>query len=743
MQLFAGDSGTFEVQPRGAFRAGDPISFTTTYTAGVYGMDEIGGLRICMRLATDLPTPDFEHPGHPAYTTLECPDGVDANLSYEPMGGVRPWYRTFVIRFRNALKPGESVVLRYGDTRFGGNGLRMQTFCEESFNFLCLVDMFGTNKFQPCPAEQDIAVIPNEPVALRVHAPSTTKPGGACNIRVTAVDKWHNPCPVPKGRVSITDENGAALMKPVASDGATMPLDVMGYAPASEGFHRVTATLEESELTGTSNPVCCGAAAPRFWGDLHGQSEETVGTNSARSYFRFARDAACVDICSHQGNDFQITHAFWLHINKLTEQFDTPGTFLAVPGYEWSGNTHVGGDHNVYYRSEGEAIFRTHKALIADKSIPFTDAPRINDLFDKLRDKGDNVVVNAHVGGRHADLAVGDDPAIRKSVEIHSAWGTFEWLLHQAMDLDMVVGVVCASDDHHGRPGASYPGASLFGTTGGLTCYIMPRLNRDNLFNAMRCRHHYGTTGSRMFLDVSLSGRSPVFVRDEDGGDTYLAAPQAIMGDVVRTAETELTLDVRMAGTAPLQRIDLYDGTTLVESYRPNPASKEDRRVRVLWHGAECRGRKRTTVWDGSLKVTGNEITRMAPVNFHNPDTLPVLTPGGEVVWMSYTAGNFAGLDLWLKEPARGTISMATAQVDWSVALERLGDLDSIDLGGEGRMLTVCRMQETPEVRDLEHSYSISLSAKPRQRLYVCVTQEDGHRAWSSPIYLSRHPSDD
>jgi hypothetical protein len=62
--------------------------------------------------------------------------------------------------------------------------------------------------------------------------------------------------------------------------------------------------------------------------------------------------------------------------------------------------------------------------------------------------------------------------------------------------------VVCNSDGHKGRPGASYPGASTFGAYGGLTCFLTGELTRDGIFDALRRRHHYGTTGTRMFLDV-------------------------------------------------------------------------------------------------------------------------------------------------------------------------------------------------------------------------------------------------
>ena len=87
-------------------------------------------------------------------------------------------------------------------------------------------------------------------------------------------------------------------------------------------------------------------------------------------------------------------------------------------------------------------------------------------------------------------------------MEIHSAWGTFEWLLTDGFDLGHRSGVVCNSDGHKGRPGASYPGASSFGAYGGLTCFLTNELTRDSLFDCQRRRHHYGTTGTRMHLDV-------------------------------------------------------------------------------------------------------------------------------------------------------------------------------------------------------------------------------------------------
>ena len=66
-----------------------------------------------------------------------------------------------------------------------------------------------------------------------------------------------------------------------------------------------------------------------YWSDMHGQSGETIGTNTAEDYFTFARDLAFLDIAAHQANDFQITDSFWLELNALTSAFDEPGP---VPG---------------------------------------------------------------------------------------------------------------------------------------------------------------------------------------------------------------------------------------------------------------------------------------------------------------------------------------------------------------------------------------------------------------------------
>ena len=170
----------------------------------------------------------------------------------------------------------------------------------------------------------------------------------------------------------------------------------------------------------------------------------------------------------------------------------------------------------------------------------------------------------AHVGGRYADLNYAHDGRVERSVEVHSSWGTFEWLLHDAFDKGYRVGVVCHSDDHKGRPGATRPGASTFGAVGGLSCYFMPELTRDALFEALRKRRHYGTTGTRIFLDLHGAFDADVTGFSEDpqlGPTEEHPTREARMGDIIRPGSVPMKLSAEVIGTAPIERLDVLHGT--------------------------------------------------------------------------------------------------------------------------------------------------------------------------------------
>ncbi len=85
------------------------------------------------------------------------------------------------------------------------------------------------------------------------------------------------------------------------------------------------------------------------------------------------------------------------------------------------------------------------------------------------------------------------------------------------------------------------------------------------------------------------------------------------MGDIARVADGEVELAIEVVGSAPIERLDIYDGLDLIETVRPYGAADLGARVRLVYEGAEYRGRARTTTWDGSLTVEGNEASCAPP----------------------------------------------------------------------------------------------------------------------------------
>jgi hypothetical protein len=743
--------GRAEISPAGRFEAGSHASFTLTYTAGVFGIDDSGSLRICFRFASDQGTPQFDDPAGANYCTVEASNGAVLQVRWDPKANVRPWDRTLWIKVvRGYLKEGERIVVRFGVTDHGGPGMRLQTFCEDTFEFRVLADPIATFNFQPLPEQPMIAIVPGKPERFVAVIPTRRRPGETFALKVKGEDRWGNPSDqcAETFRLEATGPI-AGLPETITLTPGAFALEVPGLSVAEPGTVSIILRDAAGAAVFETNPLIVeDTQLVHFWADLHGQSEETIGTGSAEAYFAFARDRAFVDACGHQGNDFQISDAFWDELNRITGRFDEPGRFVALPGYEWSGNTSLGGDRNVYFPSEGRTIRRSSHALIEGSDTDGTDCLTAKDLFEAFaREDEDDVVCFAHCGGRYADIGYAHDGRFERSVEVHSSWGTFEWLLHDALDLGYRVGVVTNSDGHKGRPGASYPGAGKFGAIGGLSCYLMEELSRPALLDALRKRHHYGTTGGpggRTIID--LKARFPA------GGTLYHddpalfpaseghAATEALMGDIVHLAEGDFTLDVSVASNAAIERIDIFNGRTLVETVRPYGEADLGARIRVLWEGAEYRGRFREVVWDGSARFEGNAIVAAEPVNFLNRDKTLQRDGSNGLSWKALTTGNFGGFDVVLESGADGVLKFETPLVSFELPVADIGFEDTVfDASGDlPRFVTAFRLPETNPHRGFSVSHAVALKPAGDNPIYVRVTQEDGTRAWTSPIYVYR-----
>jgi hypothetical protein len=305
--------------------------------------------------------------------------------------------------------------------------------------------------------------------------------------------------------------------------------------------------------------------------------------------------------------------------------------------------------------------------------------------------------------------------------------------------------VVCHSDDHKGRPGATRPGASHFGAIGGLTCYLMPDLTRASLFGALRRRYHYGTTGTRLFLSVTGTFETPVAVFDEDPAfapPRTRSATRVLMGDIVQPDVASMQLHVEAVGSAPIERIDLFYGKELARTVRPFTATEIGRRIRVMWQGAEYRGRGREVLWQGTLVIEGGQFERAEPVNFLNPENpLDVQDPGKRLAWRSVTTGNMAGIDLLLADGRAEELRLDTNLVSGRFMAADIGFEDLVlPAGGLGRQIRLFRLPDHLPHR-VVFVHDVTFTGPADLPVFVRVTQEDGHQAWSSPIYLIAPPA--
>jgi len=644
---------------------------------------------------------------------------------------------------RGFLREGDTITVRFGDRRQDSPGMRVQTFVEPTFEFRVLVDAFATYNYVALPVQPTVSVVAGAPAIWKAVLPTLRRCGEVFRLGFKGEDKWGNPSDQVEGEfILCANLRIRGLPEKFAMRRGDHARSIEDLSVAEPGDLSIEVLDATGQALCVSNPLRIVADAPlrSYWCDLHGQSEETIGTNSARELIEFARDRAFLDGMSHQGNDFQITTPFWNELNKLTRAFNKDGRFIIFPGYEWSGNTGLGGDRNVLFMQEGRQIHRSSHALVDDQDDLPSDANSAQQLFDAL--KSEDCVVFAHIGGRYADIKMAHDARIERSVEVHSDWGTFEWLVHDALEQGYRIGILANSDGHKGRHGASHPGASLFGAYGGLSCLLATDLTRSGLFDAMRRRHHYATTGCRMLLDVraTFEDDAELFADDPNlGPPSCTLARAAMMGDILRSEEATVEFSVEAVASAPIERLEIRNGIDVLETWRPYHEAALGRRIRVIWEGSEYRGRGRQTVWDGGCTLAGNRFERIAPINLWNLDKQVTQTASDTLAWTALTTGGFGGFDAWLTDPRSGVLRIDTPLVKCDIPIADIGlDDMAFEAGGIGRRIRVFRLPDENPHRRLRLSRRLALKAEGDNAFYVCLTQEDGHLIWSSPIYVFR-----
>ena len=376
----------------------------------------------------------------------------------------------------------------------------------------------------------------------------------------------------------------------------------------------------------------------------------------------------------------------------------------------------MGGDRNIYFPGETAELRRCSHRHVADHSDIATDLPHVEDVHALHRDK--DVLMAVHVGGRTTNLQW-HEPTAEKLLEVHSTHATSEWFLFEALRRGYRFGVTGGSDGVDGRPGASHPGRmSVRNLRGGLAAVTAPELSRNSLWGALRAKRTYATTGERILLSVAVDGHVP--------GDSY-------------QTKSPPRLAFEIEGTAPLRAIDIFRGTECISSVpvEPRDATPSDW-LRVSWSGSSGPGnwQRARMIWDGTIEIAAGKILAA------EDDWRDTVAEGiacwsaKQVEFTSITAGNWNAVKLKLEETPETVLRFVTSPLSVEFPLCGLA-MKPVEqsLSDPARAVRIERLPRLPGALGRSGDF-VDLDAPAGEHAYwIRVTQEDGSRAWSTPVF--------
>ena len=724
--------GRFRVSYRGdgLLAAGAMTRYRVSLAADV-ALPAGARLAMARRWPSDWGTPQWTRPDAGNYVRVNSSTASRLRWWNVRLHAWHPFDHAMIAELLEPLAAGESLDVRFGDAEEGSPGFEVQTFLEEASPLsvrLCVApDAPWMEIVRPV-----VRIVGTAVARLVVTLPSRVQSGRGFAVHLRAEDAWGNPAvldePVRVRRVAADPPDAASADE---SDMAAIVIPRSGWctvetAIVRAGIHRFEARVgNRGELTALSNPVEVigdGCGVPVAWGDLHAQSVIGCGARSIDDYYRHARDFAATDFGSHQANCFLVSNDEWQETERSTRAMNEQGRFVSLLGVEWSAASRLGGDHNLYFPGDAAELRRCSHEFVADTSDIDSDLPHVDDLYAHYR--GSDTLVAVHVGGRTADLQF-HEPALDRLIEVHSTHATSEWFLFDALKRGYRMGVIAGSDSVDGRPGASHPGRmGVRNVRGGLTAVEVPQLSRPALWDALKARRCYATTGERILLSFHAGSW-----RMGDEASFRLSAGAALP-----------SFELAVAGTAPIESVDFFRDDRMLSRHDllQGSAGWSDR-FRVAWRGASAPGnwQRARMQWDGGLRVHGSRIVAASPWAFDTPDEgLTVIEPD-RVAWRSVTAGDWDGVVLTLDRPQSALLTFASAPLSLQC---RLGDLDPAgwqeELDSPWRAVEIRRLPAQDPPMQCRIAFDDPAPAPGRHAYWVRIRQVDGAYAWTTPIFL-------
>src|SRR5262249_26976222 len=148
-----------------------------------------------------------------------------------------------------------------------------------------------------------------------------------------------------------------------------------------------------------------------------------------------------------------------------------------------------------------------------------------------------------------------------------------------------------------------------------------------------------------------------------------------VMGSLVERAPADARALAEVRGTAPIEKLELFEGNRVVETVRPRAFSNlsHSNRIRISWRGSRIRGRGRRVNWDGSIRVAGAKIIDAKPT-FDTPIDRITKIDGETVQFISQTTGDTDFIDLTLDSAKGQGVAFVSKAGECSIELRELSD---------------------------------------------------------------------
>ena len=225
-----------------------------------------------------------------------------------------------------------------------------------------------------------------------------------------------------------------------------------------------------------------------YWGDLHVHSMLSTSDDAQGEpdeIYHYARDLAGLDFMMMTDNDSYILdmrESEWRQELFFAEQFNEPGRFVTLFGFEWS--------------SADDTCGVNHRSVVLPRAEP--DIPRwprtsgkVEYLVKLAEERG--WLLHAH----HQRWRLADS-SVEVNVEATSGWDVYieHGDIFRALNEGQRFGLVGGSDSHRRNPGLC----------GALTGVRLKTLSREALISALSERRQFATNGSRIAVDLSIEG---------------------------------------------------------------------------------------------------------------------------------------------------------------------------------------------------------------------------------------------